>query len=222
MMTMSHPRNTKLITVVGCMGSGKTTEIMRLARIESIDKKVLCICNARDIHRQKNRRGDTTTAEICREELTVHGYIETHDGGRIAAILASELVHVTNTPEYAIADVVVVDEAQFFVDLKQFIDTARDRDGKDIIIGALDGDSDMNPFFDIAYVVTRSTSFRKLSALCSFCGEEAGHTRAMFDKKEKIHVGSIGNDYAPCCYLHAKMSYTELPQRKPLGKFVVA
>ena len=211
-------RNTRLIVVVGCMGSGKTTEIIRLARIESMKKKVLCVGHANDTTRQIKRSGGI---EIEAGGLVKHGFIETHDGGRIPALVCTELSSISKTMEYTEADVIVVDEAQFFPDIKDFITKTRNRDGKDIIFGALDGDSDMNPFFDVGYILPRSTSFKKLTAICSFCGEESGQTRAMFDKKDRIQVGNVEEDYAPCCYLHASMSFGDLPQRKIRGKFIV-
>lgn len=224
-------KNTKLIVVVGCMGSGKTTEIIRLARKESIKKNVLCIGHSNDIGRQQSRRKEEEEVRVVGRysiaspslspALVEEGFIETHDGGKIPALIAGLLAPIMKTIEYNNADVIVIDEAQFFPDLTGFVEWARRVDGKDIIVGALDGDSEMNPFFDIGYILPRSTRFKKLSAFCAFCGEECGQTRAMFEKQDKVHVGGIDKDYAPSCYLHINMSLKSLPPRTKQGNCIV-
>ena len=89
--------------IIGCMFSGKSTEVIRLARkYKSINKNVLII----------NHSSDTRYG---------NGIISSHDQEKLNAVALSEITDIINTPDYTNADVIIIEEAQFFNDLFDFI-----------------------------------------------------------------------------------------------------
>ena len=97
------------------------------------------------------------------------------------------------------ADVIGIDEGQFFENIKSFI-LKTESLNKKIIISGLDGDYKRNPFMNILECIPLSDSVTKLS---SFCCIKKNGTKGIFSKKitqseEKIDVGSK-NKYISVC-----------------------
>ena len=115
--------------------------------------------------------------------------------------------YMTN-PEYLSADLVVVDEAQFFTDLKAFAEYTVDHLGKDMLIVGLDGDADRKPFGQILECIPLADSVTKLKAFCKECndGSEAIFTlcRKPKEKTEQVMVGGA-ETYEAVCRKHFLM-----------------
>lgn len=182
----------KIELVIGCMYSGKSTELQRrIRRFLSIQKTVMVIKHASDIRYDNGN------------------YLSTHDQTTIPCISVNKLDFIkTKQPvelykTFINTDVIVVEEGQFFTDLLEMIVYSADIMKKHCIIGGLNGDFQRNPFGDINLLVPHAESIHKLSALCVQCkdGTAAHFSKRITASKDQILVGSEG-DYIPVCRMH--------------------
>jgi len=170
--------------IMGCMFSGKSTELIRLInRYKALDKNILIINHISDDRYKKNS-------------------IVTHNKVSINCTSLENLSNVSKMNEYEALDVIVIEEAQFFEDLYDFVVSACDNDNKIILIGGLDGDSDRNEFGDIIKLIPKCDSVKKLYALCSLCkdGTHACFTKRLVENKSQVLIGV--NEFIPVCRYH--------------------
>ena len=126
------------------MFSGKSTALIReCSRFEAIGMDVLYVNHVYDV-----RTGD---------------YIQTHTHNKKEAIKFS---HLMNIPDelFNKAEVIGIDEAQFFPDLYEFVLKCEAAD-KTVVIAGLDGDSDRKPFGQILQCIPLCDSVTKLTAM---------------------------------------------------------
>ena len=143
---------------IGPMFSGKSTELMRqVTRYKSIGKTVLVV----------NHTHDTRTDDS----------IKTHDNIKHKAIKVSNLLMLIKKNMLDNIDILAIDEAQFFPDLKEFI-LQIERTNIILYMAGLDGDSDRNPFGQILECIPLCDSVVKLRALDMIDCD--GHTKAPF------------------------------------------
>ena len=101
------------------------------------------------------------------------------------------------------ADLIVIEEAQFFPDLLQFVELVLVLD-KNIVVCGLDGDTAAKPFGQVLDCIPLADSVVKMTALCELCGDG---TPAIFTgsrmKKDtnQIHIGAA-EAYIPLCRKH--------------------
>ena len=105
------PSNPILITIVGPMGCGKTTELIR--RIVMLKRKtiVFCIGHAKDIERQKLRR-------VASNEEISSGIIETYGGQKESATLVNgrlmDEIAKTESQSFINANIIAIDKDNSF------------------------------------------------------------------------------------------------------------
>jgi thymidine kinase len=172
--------------IIGCMYSGKTTEIMRqIKRYKTLNKNIIVITHSSD-----NRYYDS-------------GNISTHNRDNMSAIPLLNLKDIYNHEEYKEfnkAEVIFIEEGQFFPDLYEFaIDCANLHD-KNIIISGLDGDFQLKPFEQIIKLIPNSEKVTKLTALCKQCGDgtEACFSKRIVKDNTRELIGSDGIYEAVC------------------------
>jgi len=172
--------------IIGCMFSGKSTEIMRLIKRYKILKKQILIIN----HITDQRYATSS--------------ISTHDQQQIECEMAASLMPIKQTEKYRESQVIVIEEAQFFTDLFNFTTSVADIDNKTVIVAGLSGDFNRNPFGDIQRLIPHAENITKLSALCVKCGDG---TLAHFSKridtenKDQTLVGTT-SEYIAVCRKH--------------------
>ena len=119
-----------LSIIMGNMFSGKTSELIRrLKRLKVIGKKVLVVNSAKD-----TRSPDEV--------------LKTHDNVKFNCHKVYDLFDIIHTDEFDEADIIAVDEAQFFPRLKKFVECVLVT-GKTIILTGLDGDSYQRKFGEL-------------------------------------------------------------------------
>lgn len=151
------------------MFSGKSTELLRrLSRYQAINIDTLLI----------NHSFDTRTGNS----------IKTHDNLEKKALKVKTLMEIVNTDEYLNSDVIGIDEAQFFTDLKEFV--LYSEKNKTIIIAGLDGDSNREPFGEILNCIPLCDEVVKLTAMDMMKNDG---TKAIFSLKKNFKNG----EYAP-------------------------
>ena len=177
---MNHNVNRGWIEVIsGPMFSGKTEELIRrLKRARIANLRVSIFKPAVD--------------KRYSEESVV-----SHDLTSVPSIRVNRAIEILEY--YDDADVIGVDEVQFFnegiVDVVQYLALK----GKRVIIAGLDMDSNGKPFGPMPALLTVSEYITKLHAICVNCGSLASHShRLTTDVKELVFVGGK-SEYEPLC-----------------------
>ena len=167
--------------IMGNMFSGKTSELIRqLKRQKIIGKQILVI----------NSDKDTRSSQPV---------LKTHDGVTFNCIKIDELSYLIDNHHFNTADVIGIDEAQFFKNLKGFVEHCL-RVGKYIIITGLDGDYKQRKFGEILDCIPLADSVKKLHALCTTCndGTPGPFTVRTVQNSELILVGDTEMYTARC------------------------
>ncbi len=179
---------------LGCMFSGKTSEIIReYTRWNKIKKSAICI-NYND----DNRYGEDD-------------FVYSHDLNKIECIKTNKLLELDQTIIQN-HDVILINEGQFFSDLIEFCQLWCDTFNKHIVVCGLDGDYLRKPFGQMNQLISMADEVTKLKAFCVKCndGTHAIFTWRLSNDSNQI---SIGNDYIPVCRKH----YLELQDDKSIS-----
>ena len=116
---------------------------------------------------------------------------------------------VKNSDEFEGADVVGIDEAQFFGSELNLIADYLAQKGKIVICAGLDADFNRNKFGCIIDLIPRAEKVKKLQAVCTHCGNAASfsqrHTQDETKKNEIVVIGGKEMYEAVCrdCYIGA-------------------
>ena len=117
--------------------------------------------------------------------------------------MLSKIKENYKTP-YNEAQVIIIEEAQFFEGLYDFVLDSCEKDGKHVIVVGLDGDSNRNMFGDIIKLIPVCDSVKKLYGLCVRCkdGTKACFTKRLVDNDSQVFIGT-SEFQAVCrkCYL---------------------
>jgi thymidine kinase len=179
--------------IIGCMFSGKSTELIRrLRNYRQINKKILSINYIDDIRYGTDK-------------------ITTHDNICENAICIKNLKPILELEDYKNADIIAINEGQFFTDLYEIVTYIADNTSKIIIIAGLDGDSNRDVFGDILKLIPHADNIIKLSTYCNICndGTIANYTKRICKSTKKIIIG--GNDmFIPTCRNCFNKSHTNL------------
>jgi thymidine kinase len=176
--------------IIGPMFSGKTTELLRIAkRLKSINMKVLMINYAEDT------RYSTT-------EMT------THDKESMPCRFVNKLEEILvndkndkSIENYKNYDVFCINEAQFFGDLVSFCKEVL-KNNKTVYACGLDGDYKQEKFGELIDLVPMCDTITKLHAFCAVCknGTKAHFTKRICENQEQKLIGT--KEYIPVCRKH--------------------
>ena len=139
--------------IIGPMMCGKTGELSRRVRYELIAGHNVVVIK----HSSDDRLGSNSV-------------LLSHSGDRLIAggtLLVNTCERLRDCNVLG-ADVVAVDEGQFFPDLVE-TSVKWAGDGIRVIVSALDGDSDSKPFGSVCDLVPQCESVDKLSGVCMAC-----------------------------------------------------
>jgi len=168
---------------IGSMFSGKTSKLVDLHRKYTfIGKEVVVI----------NFAGDT---RYSTENMV------SHDGVQIPCIMANTLADVitTHMKEITVADVILINEGQFFVDLCQytliFVEVLKKR----VYVAGLDGDFKCEKFGGLLDLIPKCDDVVKLHAICAKCrdGTPAIFSMRITSESDQVMIGT--NNYIAVC-----------------------
>ena len=170
--------------VIGCMFSGKSSELIRrLKRHRAVADSVLVVNSARDVRNPSP-------------------VLQTHDGVTFDCVKTNDLFTLASTDAFDAATVIGIDEAQFFSRLREFVEYCLMRDKK-VIVAGLDGDFRQAVFGEILTLIPIADRVDKLQALCMECRDG---TFGPFTKRIVHHVAQelVGSDdlYMAVCRRH--------------------
>lgn len=163
----------------GCMFSGKTSWLMQQhKKYEFINKNVVVV-------------------NYDQDKRYHNSLLSTHDKQMIPCIQAHTLKDVYN--DLLNANVILINEGQFFEDLYEIVLDLVENKHKIICIAALDGDFQRNMFGDILKLIPRCDDYMKLHALCGFCknGNKASFSYRLTSESQQVSIGA--NNYIPLC-----------------------
>jgi thymidine kinase len=132
--------------------------------------------------------------------------ISSHDQITIPCLSIPKMVDIINIENkqtlYMIKGTtdIIIDEAQFFDDLYDFITNDDIFNNKiNIYLFGLNGTSERKPFENISKILGLVTKINYLTAYCHFCcdGTEANYSLRTSNEKDTIVVGS--DNYKPVC-----------------------
>ena len=137
--------------VVGCMFSGKTTYIINeCKKWQSIGKQVLMINYNLDIRYSNQDK------------------IISHDQYSIDCVMIDKLTQKL-TKQVELYDVILINEGQFFSELKLYVNHWCDELKKIVVVSGLDGDFTRSIFGEIIDLIPNCDDYVKLKAYCSTC-----------------------------------------------------
>ena len=179
MDTPQMPTSGWIEVITGSMFSGKTEELIRRLRRAQIARQRVQIFKPRI----DNRFGDS--------------HITSHSEMRLASdnVMSSrELLDRVA----ADAQVVGIDEGQFFdAELPAVCNTLADQ-GKRVVVAGLDQDYLGKPFEPMPQLLAIAEYITKTLAICVVCGAPANHTQRLVASSERVLVGATGAYEARC------------------------
>jgi thymidine kinase len=173
------PRKTGWIEVIaGCMFSGKTEELIRRIRRAQIARQQVAIFKPKIDTRYSNDH------IVSHSELKIPSTVVESPG---------EILKAAGD-----AQVVGIDEAQFF-DMS-IVDVAEQlaNEGKRVIIAGLDQDYRGKPFEPIPQLLAVAEYITKTLAICVICGNPADRTQRTTEANERVLVGAKDSYEARC------------------------
>lgn len=184
--------NGYLEIIYGPMFSGKSTELIRRIRISrAINKKVLVVKPIIDDRYMTDR-------------------IVSHNFDSEECKVVKKLCELDN--EINNYDFIIIDEGQFFPDLKEVVIKWVEDYKLYVVVSGLDGDYKRNPIGSILELAPYADKFYKQTSYCKICcdGTEAIFSfKINIDNQEQIDIGSE-DKYKPVCRKH----YIELSKEQ--------
>jgi len=164
--------------IAGCMFSGKTEELIRRLRRAQIGRQEVAIFKPRIDTRYSNDH------IVSHSELKIPSQVVER---------ASEILSLARN-----AQVVGIDEAQFFdMSLLDVVERLAN-DGKRVIIAGLDQDYLGKPFEPIPQLLAIAEYITKTLAICVVCGNPADRTQRITGGSERVQVGAMDSYEARC------------------------
>ena len=167
--------------ILGPMFSGKTTQIIQHYKSYTyIGKKIVVINYAED-----KRYHDSL--------------LSTHDQIMIPCVLAKKLSDILEDENIKAADIILINEGQFFEDIFEITLNFVETQNKKVYICGLDGDFQRNKFGKLLDLIPYCDKITKLNALCACCknGTAGLFSHRITRETSQIVIGS--NNYRPLC-----------------------
>jgi thymidine kinase len=174
----SHENAGWIEVVCGSMFSGKTEELIRrLRRAEIARQQVEIFKPALDTRYRRE-------AVVSHDETTL---------ASTPVDTAAQVILLSSG-----ADVVGVDEAQFFDGALVEACQSLARSGTRVLVAGLDQDFRGQPFEPIPQLMAVAEHVTKLHAICMKCGAPANHSQRIISESERVLVGA-DEAYEPRC-----------------------
>jgi thymidine kinase len=171
---------------IGPMWSGKTSRMCgRVERYQFAKKRCIVIKYADDTRY---------------DHLSKSGGLMNHRGdeySKVPIVIVKILAEVANRIDLSNIDVIGVDEGQFYTDAPDVI-AEWARNGKTVIISALDTTYQGKPFGRVPELVSIADKVEKLSAVCMRCGADATFTERISGGSEIKSIASDTEYIAAC------------------------
>jgi thymidine kinase len=191
---------------IGPMFSGKTSRLLEIY-------KKLCFCGNKPI--VINFSGDNRYTDY-------DTHLSTHDERKIPCVRSgtlNDIFDISNTPDVTnnannnedmrrrfvddtyseFSHAILINEAQFFPDLYNWVTFMINKLNKHVYIAGLDGDFKQAPIGQILQLIPHCNNCTKLNSLCYKCkdGTPAIFSHRITEETEQVVIGV--NNYIPLC-----------------------
>jgi len=185
-MNMTDPTSGYLEIIYGPMKSGKTSRLLQLYKqFKFCEIPVMVINHCID---------------------TVHSatQLSSHDKIMIPCILANKLTDLVDFSQVIVdktfldAKVILINEAQFFEDIVEWVTTAVEKYNKNVYICGLNSDFQRKPFgnwLDLEQVCDKVTHLHSWCGICK--KQQALFSYRLTSEMDKIVIGA--DNYIPVC-----------------------
>lgn len=165
--------------ISGCMFSGKTEELLRRIR------------------RSELARLPVQLFKHALDERYTSGHVESHSSMKLPATGAMTVAELRSKLDPH-AQVIGIDEAQFYDDsIVPFVMELADR-GRQVIIAGLDSDFRGLPFGAMPQLLAIAENVSKMHAVCMVCGGSGTQTQRLGTSQELVIVGATDSYEARC------------------------
>ncbi|GJQ40692.1 MAG: thymidine kinase [Ignavibacteriota bacterium] len=168
--------------ITGCMFSGKTEELIRRLRRAQIAKQKVKIFKPKIDSRYSQES------------------IVSHNDQSLPSILIDDIDEILKYSDDA--QVIGIDEAQFFNESIIRICNLLAANGKRVIIAGLDQDYTGKPFEPMPQLLAIAEYITKQHAICVVCGNPADKTQRKIAESERVIVGAADIYEARCRKCH--------------------
>jgi len=182
--------------IYGPMFSGKSTELLRRVKRNTIAQKKCLLINYAKDNRYSNEN-----------------VVSTHDKQMMKAMKVNIIEEAV--PYFKDYDVIAIDEGQFFSDVVEFAEYFANN-GKIVIVAALDATFQRKPF-DVIGLLPIAEKITKLTAVCVVCSADAPFTQRLSGGSQVELIGGT-ELYRPVCRKCFLQSSPPEEQLKMLGK----
>ncbi len=184
--------------ICGCMFSGKTEELIRRVNRAVIAKQRIVIFKP--------------SVDVRYDDVKV----VSHNRNMVNSVVVQkpqDMLLLAND-----ADVIAIDEAQFFDESLVEVCTALAYRGKRIILSGLDMDFEGTPFGIMPQLICIAEFVTKVQAICVCCGGAASFSFRLGNLKQQILLGEK-DTYEPRCRTCFNTGMKEKQDSKKNGKF---
>jgi len=165
--------------ICGSMFSGKTEELIRRLRRAQIARQHVQIFKPKI------------------DERYSQDHLVSHSDMRLKSESVSSADEILQKIDWR-AEVIGVDEAQFFdAKLVQVCNQLADL-GKRVVVSGLDKDYLGKPFEPMPQLLAIAEYIEKTLAICMKCGNPANYTQRLVDSSDRVLVGATGTYEARC------------------------
>ena len=158
------------------MFSGKTTELIR--RVLALKRRGLRVLVINHVFDDR----------ACGET------VKTHSGTVYPAKKTNDLMLI----DVRSFDVIAVDEAQFFTNLRLFVQMTTQNYGKQVIVAGLNADYQGQPFGELHQLLSLVDKIELKQASCYKCGTGATCTKRISNSTNTVEVGGADKYVASC------------------------
>ena len=162
------------------------------------------------INKVQNAKNKNLNIKVFKPKIDIRydkNKIVSHEKSQISAIPINDSYEIIRFSKEA--DVVAIDEVQFFN--QNIIQTCIElkKCNIDIILAGLDMDYLGKPFGSMPDLMKIADNVIKLHAICDMCNKKAYHTYRVSEKSENIFLGEKGDYLALCkkCFNSQKLNY---------------
>jgi thymidine kinase len=189
-MQRLHTTGGWIEAITGCMFSGKSEELIRRLRRAVIAKQRVQIF----------KPGIDTRYE--------EDHIVSHSQMKLSSVCVASAAELLAAVDDR-ANVIGIDEAQFFDDELVEVVTRLANRGKRVLVAGLDLDYRGRPFGPMPQILAVAEYVSKQLAICMECGAPANYTQRLTASHEQIEIGAQGMYEARCRY------HFEPPEENP-------
>ena len=178
----------RLELIFGPMYASKSTEVIRRVNRYRAKNLTVLVIN----HSINNRYGS--------EHITTHDSVELK-----CCLIVDKLKDIweNHLEDYQEADIIAIEELQFFPDAFEFITTALDRDHKQIVAAGLIADYKRKKFGQVLDLIPHAEDITHLKAYCAVCDEITDGVftkRIVTENTDQVLVGTKETYLTVCRY----------------------